>query len=153
MELYSDFEEFLELLNKNNVKYLVVGGYVVSYYSQPRNTGDIDIFVESSVENAQNILKVLDEFGFGYLKVSLKDLTKNNQIIQLGNSPVRIDIITSIDGFEFSEAYKNKIIVKLGKVGKVPIIALNDLIKNKISSGREKDILDVNTLQKSGKKS
>ena len=151
MELYSDFEEFIKLLNKHNVKYLVVGGYVVSYYSHPRNTGDIDVFVESSNDNAKNILSVLDEFGFGYLNISLDDLMKSNQVIQLGNSPVRIDIMTSIDGVKFNEAYKNKELAKFGKIGNVPIISLNDLLKNKKLSGREKDIQDVKSLEKDGK--
>jgi len=94
----------------------------------------------------------LDEFGFGYLKISANDLMKSNQIIQLGNSPVRIDIITSIDGIEFKEADENKIIVKFGKIQNVPIISLKDLIKNKTISGREKDIQDVKSLQKSLKR-
>jgi predicted nucleotidyltransferase len=153
MELYSDFEEFIELLNKHKVKYLVVGGYVVSYYSQPRNTGDIDIFIESSEDNAKNILSVLDEFGFGYMQISLYDLIQNNQVIQLGNSPVRIDIITSIDGIEFKEAFEHKSIVKFGNIEEVPIISLGDLLKNKKLSGRQKDIQDIKSLEKNGNNS
>jgi hypothetical protein len=148
MELYSDFEEFIELLNKHSVKYLVVGGYVVSFYTFPRNTGDIDIFIEATEDNARKIITVLDEFGFGYLNMSIDDLLKSEQIIQLGNSPVRIDLITSIDGVEFDEAYKNKSVIKLGEVKNVSIISLNDLLKNKTVTGRPKDIQDAEQLKK-----
>jgi len=148
MELYSAFEEFIEFLNKHSVKYLVVGGYVVSFYTFPRNTGDIDIFIESTEDNARKIITVLEEFGFGYLNMSIDDLLKSEQIIQLGNSPVRIDIITSIDGVEFEEAYKNKSLIKLGEVKNVSIISLKDLLKNKTGTGRPKDIQDAEQLKK-----
>ncbi len=152
MKLFSDFEEFIKLLNKYKVKYLIVGGYVVGYYTQPRATGDIDIFIDSSKENAEKILKVLEEFGMESLELTLEDLTIPGQIIQLGNSPVRIDLINEIDGVEFEKAYKSRLTIKFGNINNVSIISLQDLITNKKKSNRLKDKSDLNWLIKSKRK-
>jgi hypothetical protein len=142
MTVSADFEEFLKLLNKNKVKYLIVGGYAYAVHFKPRFTNDIDIFILAESENADKVLNTLKDFGFGELKISTKDLTKPDQVIQLGYSPLRIDLMTSISGVEFLAAWKNKIKRKYGKQG-VYFIGKKEFILNKKSSGRKKDLADL----------
>ena len=93
MEIYQDFEELLELLKKNKVEYLIIGGYAIYIHSRPKYTKDIDIWINPTKKNAQKMLKVLNEFGTGNLEIILDDLTNKDLIIQLGYEPVRIDIV------------------------------------------------------------
>src|SRR5690606_36488689 len=98
MNLIPDFKEFLELLNKNNVDYLLVGGYAVIYYGYPRLTVDIDFWVNPTEENAEKVLVVIKEFGFPTEEVSVKDFFNTDNVFQIGVAPYRIDILTSIEG-------------------------------------------------------
>lgn len=148
---FEDFKDFLRLLKKNDVEYLIVGGYAVSIHSRPRSTQDIDIWIKSSKGNAEKVLKVINEFGFGEMEISLNDLINENMVIQLGNPPIRIDIMTAIDGVEFNEAYKNKSSFSYYDLENVYYISFDDLLKNKESSGRDKDIDDIKWLKKYGK--
>ncbi|MGD8778965.1 MAG: hypothetical protein PVH88_08385 [Ignavibacteria bacterium] len=145
MRVEKDFEEFVELLNEQKVKYLIVGAYALALYSEPRNTGDIDFFVENSKENAEKILKVLEFFGFGNIGISLEDITNDNMVVQLGYSPMRIDIITSISGVDFKDAYKSRVIHKFGSSSAF-FLSKEDLIKNKKAAGRKKDLADLEIL-------
>ena len=145
MEVSKDFEEFFELFNKNNVKYLVVGGYAFAIYAKPRYTNDIDIFFDANRNNAKNVLKTLNDFGFGELEISIEDLTKPNQVIQLWYPPLRIDLLTSIDGVEFLEAWERKVTCKYGQQD-IQVISKLDLIRNKKASGRKKDLDDLELL-------
>ncbi len=106
MKVEKDFEDFIELLNKNDVKYMIVGAYALALYARPRNTGDIDIFVQRDENNAEKILQVLRQFGFESIGIVETDLLAEGKVIQLGVSPVRIDIMNSIDGVNFNEAYQ-----------------------------------------------
>ncbi|MEO1183359.1 MAG: hypothetical protein AAFX46_00995 [Cyanobacteria bacterium J06636_27] len=99
--LNQDFKEFIQLLNDNQVKYLVIGGYAVAVHGHPRYTKDIDIWIEMSLENSQNIMLALAEFGFGNLGLTTEDFQKSDQIIQLGYPPNRIDLITTPGGIDF----------------------------------------------------
>jgi len=141
-----DFEEFFELLNKNKVKYVVVGGYAYAIHAEPRFTKDLDIFIKSDKENAKKVLKTLQDFGFGSLKLTEDDFLESGQIIQLGQPPYRIDILTSISGVEFDEAWKNKVAGNYG-VQKVFFIGKKELIKNKKASGRKSDLNDLDKLR------
>lgn len=147
MRLEKDYEEFIELLNEHNVQYIVVGAYAVSYHARPRNTGDIDFFIDNSSKNISNILQVLKKFGFGELDLTPNDFKGNDNIIQLGYEPVRIDIMTGISGVSFDQAYKNKV---QGKLGDQPVyfISLKDLIINKKASSRTQDKADAELLEK-----
>jgi len=145
-----DFKEFIELLNKNNVNYLLVGGYAVGYHSRPRYTEDIDILIEPSLENAKKIIHVLNKFGFTGISVSIEELIQPEKIIQLGLPPQRIDILTSIDGVNFNDAWERRIVDSFGDIP-VFIISLKDLIKNKSSSGRIKDLQDIEWIKMYGK--
>ena len=150
MKVSKDFKEFIELLNKNNVNYLLVGGYAVGYHSRPRYTEDIDIWIEPSLENAKKIIHVLNKFGFTGVSVSIEELIQPEKIIQLGLPPQRIDILTSIDGVNFNDAWERRIVDSFGDIP-VFIISLKDLIKNKSSSGRIKDLQDIEWIKMYGK--
>jgi len=145
MRVEKDFVEFLELLKDQKVKYLIVGAYALALYAEPRNTGDIDFFVDRSEENAQKILTVLKLFGFEGLGISIEDLTNENMVVQLGVPPVRIDILSSISGVDFDEAYSSKIKHKFGNTIAF-FLSKEYLIKNKIASGRKKDLADLEAL-------
>ena len=128
MKVSKDSKELLELLNKNNIKYIIVGGYALGYHSRPRYTEDIDIWIEASYENAEKIIHALHEFGFASLHITIDDLIQPEKVIQLGLPPQRIDILTSIDGIDFQEAWEQKIEAKFGNID-VAILSLNDLIQ------------------------
>jgi hypothetical protein len=145
MKVSQDFEELFGLLNKNQVKYLVVGGYAYAVHVEPRFTKDLDLFVRRERANAENIITTLKEFGFGSLNLKTRDFLEPDQIIQLGHPPLRVDILTSISGVEFEEAWQNKITGKYGNHD-VYFIGKKELKKNKKASGRESDQEDLKKL-------
>lgn len=145
MNLNKDFKEFLELLNSNKVKYLVVGGYALGFHGYPRYTGDIDIWIGISEENAKRMQKVVEDFGFSSLDLNSKDFLLQDTVIQLGFPPMRIDVITSIDGVCFEEAFVNKKTAVFGGV-EINFIGLEDFKMNKKSSGRKQDLVDLESL-------
>lgn len=150
MKVEKDYEEFLSSLNKHNVKYCIIGAYAVAFYAKPRYTKDIDILVEPSQGNARCILKALDEFGFGEIGVSVEDLTLEGNILQLGFEPLRIDLLNKLEGFEFQDIWKNRVIGGYGSE-KVYFIGLDDLIENKKMSDRPSDRIDLALLEKNRK--
>jgi hypothetical protein len=141
-----DFVEFIELLNKHKVKYLIVGAYALALYAKPRNTGDLDIFIGKTEKNALLLVRVLEEFGFKTVEIDKNDFLTDGRIIQLGVSPVRIDIMNTIDGVKFEEAYKQVEKVRFGNT-LANFISKEFLIKNKLSSNRKKDEADLEDLQ------
>jgi len=141
-----DFEEFIGLLNKQKIKYMIVGAYALALYARPRNTGDLDIFVERSENNAKSMLQVLREFGLDSLEITKEDFMTEGRVLQLGVSPVRIDIMNSIDGVEFNTAFNRLEKVNFGSIT-ANFISKEDLIKNKLSSNRLKDKADAEELQ------
>ncbi len=147
MRVEKDFEELLGLFNKHKVKYCIVGAYAVGFHGYPRYTKDIDIFIEPSLKNGQNIVKALSEFGFGSLKLVPQDFTKKGAIIQLCYEPVRVDLINSIEGCDFNQAWLCKAAGKYGKY-KVFFIGADELIKSKINTNRKQDHLDAELLQR-----
>ena len=148
MRVERDFEDFIKLLNKHNVKYMIVGAYAMALYSEPRNTGDIDFFLESSNENAKKILDVLKVFGMEDLNISICDLINEDIVIQLGVAPVRIDLLSSISGVNFDEAYAEIEKRKFGET-EANFISKKHLIKNKKASNRKKDVSDLEILSQS----
>lgn len=145
--LSPDFKEFVELLNKNDVLYLIVGGYAVGIHGHPRYTGDLDIWLLPEKENAKRVMTVINKFGFGSLNIKEEDLVKEGWIIQLGYPPLRIDLLTSIDGVEFEECFVNKKLVEMDGLS-INFIGYQDLIKNKKASGRHQDLGDIENLLK-----
>ena len=147
MNLPEDFKEFVQLLNENNVKYLIIGGYAVGFHSRPKFTNDIDIWIENSIENAQKVLIVLKEFGFGDLDITIEDLTDPDKVIQLGYAPVRIDIITGLSGIDFSKAFDCRVIGKYLGLN-TNFISQSSLIESKKLAGRKKDLDDLKWIEK-----
>jgi len=144
--LNEDYKDILQLLLKGKVKFLVVGAYALGVHGYPRATGDIDIWVEPNQENAKKIFEVLGKFGSPVKEISEETFSTKGIIFQIGVPPRRIDLITEIDGVKFTNAYKNKKIVALQNL-RVPFLSLKDLIRNKQSTGRAKDLLDVKYLK------
>lgn len=140
-----DFKEFVELLINHNAEYLIVGGYAVGVHGHPRYTGDIDIWLNPTSENAGRILACVNEFGFASYGLKLDDFMKEGNIVQLGYPPLRIDLLTQIDGVTFNECYQNKTQVEIEGL-LVNFIGYNDLLKNKKESGRLRDLDDINNL-------
>ena len=149
MEISKDFREFLKLLNKNNVKYLIVGGYALAFHGYPRYTKDIDIWVLVNHDNAENIIKALSDFGFSALKLKKDDFLNPGYVIQLGYPPHRIDILTSVTGLNFEDCYLTKIEVDIDGL-KVSFIYLENFKRNKKAVGRFQDLADLENLEEHG---
>ncbi|MBE9510892.1 MAG: hypothetical protein IMY71_08455 [Bacteroidetes bacterium] len=147
MEVQPDFKDLLGLFNAYKVEYMIVGGYALAYHGAPRYTGDIDIYVKPDSQNAELIMKALVEFGFSSVGLTVEDFENPDKVIQLGVPPVRVDIITSISGVSWKDAYSGYVD---GKYGDVPVkyIGLNEFIINKRTTGRKKDLSDLEALGK-----
>ena len=141
-----DFREFIELLIKHKAEYLIVGGYAVGIHGHPRYTGDLDIWLNPSPENAQLILKSVNEFGFSSYGLSQSDFTKPGNVIQLGYPPLRIDLLTEIDGVTFAECFLNRKEITVDGL-QINFIGYRDLLKNKKETGRPRDIDDIENLK------
>ena len=146
MTLARDFEDFIRLLNRHGVRYMVVGGYALAFHGTPRYTGDIDIWIHISEQNAAKLLAVLKDFGLAALGFTKEDFLKEGLISQIGRPPLRIDILNSIDGVDFEEAYKSVLQANLDGLD-VCYIGLNEFIQNKQASGRKKDIADIKRIK------
>jgi len=147
IHLPHDFKEFLQLLNSKKVEYLIIGGYAVALYGYPRATGDMDIWIAISKDNARKLVEVLEKFGFDIPELKEEIFLEKNKVIRMGYPPLRIEILTSIDGVEFSECYNNRQTVVIDSVA-VNFISLEDLKKNKKASGRYQDLADIENLEK-----
>lgn len=145
IRLPPEFREFLRLLSFHKVEYLLVGGYSVGFYGYPRATGDIDVWIDRNADNAGRIRDALIEFGFNRANVSSDLFAKENQVIRIGVPPLRIDILTSVSGISFSESYPQRVIANADGVD-LSIISLADLRRNKLASGRHKDLADLENL-------
>lgn len=146
MRVEKDFEEFIELLNKHKVRYLIVGAYAVSFHARPRNTGDIDFLIEPTKDNANRLLRVLNDFGFGELDIKVEDICNRDSVIQLGYEPNRIDLIASINGVSFQRAYRSRVSGEFGKQT-TWFISYEDLVRSKQRTGRKRDEADVELLK------
>jgi hypothetical protein len=145
MEIQQDFKELLELFNKHKVEYVVVGGYALAFHGAPRYTGDMDILVNPDAINAGRIIAALEDFGFGSVGLTATDFESPNQIIQLGVPPVRVDIITSITGVSWEDAFSTRAQGKYGDT-QVNFIGREQFLLNKRTLGRKKDLADLEAL-------
>ncbi|MBL8229276.1 MAG: nucleotidyltransferase [Bryobacterales bacterium] len=146
MHLSKDLKEFIAFLNSNKVDYLVVGALAVSWHGFPRYSGDVDFFVRPTEENAERLLTALRQFGFGGLALTVQDFSTPHKIVQLGREPNRIDLMTSISGISFEEAWESRV---SGSIQGIPLnmISLQALLRNKAAAGRPKDKIDIDALQ------
>lgn len=146
IDLDPNFSEFIQLLNAHDVHYLVVGGFAVAFHGYPRNTKDIDIWIWLDATNAEKMMQALDEFGFKSLGLSAADFLVDNQIIQLGYSPVRIDLLTTLPGVNFEDCFRSRVEAQIGDT-LVNFIDLGNLKRTKQASGRPQDLADLAYLQ------
>lgn len=151
MALNKDFEDLLRLLNSAHAKYMVVGAYAVIFYTEPRYTRDIDLWVQPTEDNAEKVYKALKEFGAPVNNLTMDDLTHSNMVYQIGIEPNRIDILMGIGSLTFEKAWQNRRETTYGDE-KVFMIGLEDLIIAKQDAGREKDKADLRLLQSVKKK-
>jgi hypothetical protein len=148
MILAKDFEDFVKLLNKHHVEYMVVGGYALALHGKPRHTGDLDIWINISEYNADRMLRVLEDFGLSSMSFTKDDFLKPGYVTQIGYPPLRIDILNTIDGIEFKDAAANMKSIELEKDVKVNFIGLHDFVKNKQATGRIQDLADIREIEK-----
>ena len=144
--LSRDFREFIELLNENSVRYLVVGGYAVAFHGHPRYTKDLDVWVELSPDNADKIIAALKKFGFGSLGLKPADFLERDQIVQLGYPPNRIDILTTLEALKFEDCYQTKVEAEIQGLH-IDFIDIENLKKNKRATGRLQDLADAENLE------
>ena len=144
MKVHEDFKDFIETLNKNNVEYVIVGAFALAFHGHPRATGDIDIWLRPTPQNAKAVLKALNDFGFGELDISEKDIL-SGKIIQLGYPPVRIDLITLMEGVTHEETWEGRVSGTFGDQ-QVFYIGRDAFIRNKKAIGRHKDLADLELL-------
>ena len=145
MATQPDFRELLALFNVRHVEYLIVGGYALAFHGAPRFTGDLAMFVKPDAANAQRILTALEAFGFASVGLTPNDFERPDQVVQLGVPPVRIDLITSITGVSWDEAWANRV---TGRYGDMPVyyIGREQFVANKRATGRTKDVADLEVL-------
>lgn len=152
MKINSDFRDLLDCFNKEGVEYLLVGGYAVILHSEPRYTKDIDLWINPSEENARRVYAALLRFGapLTQLNLSVADFSKEGFFVQFGREPSRIDILMSIKGLKFIDAWKRREVVQISELD-VNVISRQDLICAKLEAGRPQDFIDAEALKKSKK--
>ena len=144
MRLEKDFDDFIAVLVKNRVEFVVVGAFAVGFAGAPRATGDLDVWIRPNPKNARAAARALSDFGFSSLGVRAEDFL-SDKIIQLGRVPVRIDLITSLSGLSPADIWKSR---RAGRLGdhRVFFLGRAALIKNKRAAGRPKDLADLDAL-------
>jgi hypothetical protein len=145
--LNQDFKDILLCLKDEGAEFIIVGAYALAAHGLPRATGDIDIWIRNNEENARKVLRALSTFGAPVSELTEQDFTSPDMVLQIGVEPSRIDILTSIDGVAFDEAWKNKMSVIVADV-EIKVLSRADLLKNKVASGRDKDQGDIAWLKK-----
>src|SRR5579859_4688479 len=145
--LNPDFKEMLSVLSGEKVDYLIVGAYALAGHGLVRATGDIDIFVKPNLENSKKIYKALQVFSAPLAKIQPDTFSQPDVIFQMGVPPRRIDVITSITGVSFEDAWAHRVIRKIEDLD-LPVLSIDDLIINKTATGHPKDLVDVEWLKK-----
>lgn len=147
MPTNSDFKELLKAFNDCQVKYLMIGGYAVMHYTEPRFTKDLDVWVEATEDNARCVFQALTQFGAPLAGVTPADFSQEGLFYQMGRPPARVDILTSVTGVRFVDAWPRRVGVDFGGVG-VNLVSRDDLIRMKSALGRPQDLMDVEELKK-----
>jgi predicted nucleotidyltransferase len=146
VNLNRDFSELLSELNARGARYLLVGGYALSFYGRPRATGDLDLWIEATLLNADRVFRALANYGAPLEGVTPADLATPGTVLQIGVSPNRVDILTSVTGLTFEEAWENRKPVSFGDTPMF-VISESDFIRNKRSVGRAQDIVDAQEIE------
>jgi hypothetical protein len=146
--MYPDFKELLSAFNAHQVRYLIVGGYAVSFHAQPRATKDIDILIDPCLENGRAVLAALVEFGAPVAELTPKDFTEPGSFYRMGTPPVMVDILPRIAGVDFAAAWERRVNNEIEPGLVVPFISRDDLLLAKSAAGRPEDLADVAALKK-----
>ena len=146
IEFPQDFSEFLKLLNAHHVEYLLIGGFAVAMHGYPRATADMDVWVARRRSNAERLVTCLREFGFDSPSLTPELFDTPDRIVRMGEAPIRIEILTEIDGVDFDECVSRSVMREVDGES-IPVISLDDLKINKRASGRPKDLDDLEHLQ------
>ncbi len=146
MNVNSDFKELLRLFSHYQVKYLVVGGYAVIKYTEPRYTKDLDLWIDADSENALAVYKALQDFGAPLVGLDADDFAHEGYFYQMGIAPVRVDILMSLTGLQFADAWTRRVEVDFEGVPTY-FISLQDLITTKQALGRPQDVIDIALLR------
>ncbi len=149
MKINSEFVELLQAFNDENARYLVVGAHAVAYHARPRATNDFDVWVANDAENARRIYRALATFGAPLERLTVEDLVSDGLIFQIGVAPIRIDVITSVSGVSFEEAWPSRVGFDFAGVA-ANVIGRAELIRNKRAAGRLKDLADIERLEHDG---
>ncbi|MCL2792094.1 MAG: nucleotidyltransferase [Spirochaetaceae bacterium] len=144
--LNSHYKDILLILSEKKVKFLLVGAYAMAAHGYPRSTVDIDLWIMPDFENALLVLQSLEDFGAPIGDLSAKDLQKDGLIFQIGVAPCRIDILTSIDGLQFKDAFSRSEVTEIEGIP-IHVLSIPDLIINKRATGRTKDLADAEALE------
>ncbi len=145
IKLPPDFREFLRLLNEHRVEYLLIGGFAVGFHGYPRATSDIDIWISGSESNTHKVVDAIREFGFDTPNLMPELFQQAGKIVRMGQPPVRIELMNTIDGVLFSDCLQDCLIADFDGIS-VPLISLSDLKVNKAASGRAKGLDDLEHL-------
>lgn len=149
MFVNSDFTDLLKLFSDKQVRYLVIGGYAVIQYAEPRYTKDLDLWISTDTANAAAVYKALEEFGAPLAGMTEADFAQEGYFYQMGVPPVRVDILMGVPGGIFEQAWAKRVEVDFDGLF-VPFISRQDLIAAKLAAGRPQDILDANALKQAG---
>ena len=144
-----DFKELLSILAKHEVRYLVVGGYAVMKYTEPRFTKDLDLWIATDEKNAGSVFAALKEFGAPLKGLTAADFRQQGYFYQMGHPPLRLDVMMSLPGLTFEAAWANREKVEIDNLV-IPFISRADLIRTKEASGRDQDLIDAKKLRKAG---
>jgi hypothetical protein len=149
--MFDDLKELLSIFNSQSVKYLIVGGYAVSFHAQPRATKDIDLFIKPDAENAQAVYASLLKFGAPLEGLRLEDFIEPDKFFRMGHAPLMVDILASIPGVDFDHAWENRVegVIDRNSGLVAHFISRKDLIAAKLAAGRPQDIADVAALRQS----
>ena len=146
MELAPDFDEFIECLSAHGVEFVIVGAYALAYHGAPRFTGDLDVLVHPSLENASRLIRALESFGFPATNLTPQAIVDHRRMIEMGVPPVQIRVMSAISGVEWPEIWEQHVDGPFGE-RVVPYIGRDTLIRNKRAAGRPKDLSDVDALE------
>jgi hypothetical protein len=147
MQPNRDFRDLFAELNGAGAEYLLVGGYALAYHHAPRSTGDLEVWIRCTPENAARVHRALASFGAPLAELTVGDLATPGVVFQLGVAPSRIDVLTSIDGVDFDAAWAARVATRYGDQD-IHVIGLADLVQNKRASGRSQDLLDADVLER-----
>lgn len=147
--MFDDFKELLSIFNAQKVKYLIVGGYAVSFHAQPRATKDIDLFIKPDADNAKEVFAALAKFGAAVEGLRAEEFIERDKFFRMGRAPIMVDIVSEISGVDFDPAWQRRVEAVIDPESGLLafFISREDLIAAKLAAGRPQDIADVAALR------